>query len=67
MCKKDLCPLGRGYRGDRNLMKEECLGVSWPVEEYVGFLREGFPEKRALYSSGLEIRPPGLRMKTSFI
>lgn len=33
MCKKDLCPLGPGYRGDRNLMKEECPGVSWPVGE----------------------------------
>lgn len=65
--KKDLCPLGPGYRGDGSLTKEECPGVSWQVEERVRFLRKGFPEKRALCSSGLGVRPPDLRMKTSFV
>lgn len=64
ICKKDLCPLGHGYRRDGSFMKEECQSVSWQVEERVRFLRKGFPEKRALCSSGLRVRPSGLRMKT---
>lgn len=33
MCNKDLCSPGPGYRGDASLMKGECLGMSWPIEE----------------------------------
>ena len=61
VCKKALCPLGLGYRGSR-LVEGRVAGVSWWVEEQVGF-----SGKASVCYRGSRVHLPGPTMGSSFI